>query len=142
MSREGDVERARPVEVHPRDVRPRETRPRDGRRREEGLGEEGPWVNPAPSERSSTAVARKEDRTPTASGRIPLSHGASGALHDTDPSDFKSRLGIADTESEGSGVEEDTRVRKRLFGSGSAADLRKAIVVKEVLGPPLALRED
>ena len=37
---------------------------------------------------------------------------------------------------EGGGVRED------LFGSGSPEELRKAIILKEVLGLPLALRED
>jgi hypothetical protein len=29
-----------------------------------------------------------------------------------------------------------------LFGTGSVEDLQKAIILREVLGPPLALRED
>jgi hypothetical protein len=31
--------------------------------------------------------------------------------------------------------------RTDLFGSGSSEDLRRAVILKEVLGPPLALRE-
>jgi len=42
-------------------------------------------------------------------------------------------------------AEDDSRFRKSvregLFGDGSARELRKAIVLREVLGPPLALRE-
>jgi hypothetical protein len=32
-------------------------------------------------------------------------------------------------------------VRAGLFGDGSARELRKAMVLKEVLGPPVALKE-
>jgi len=42
-------------------------------------------------------------------------------------------------------AEDDSRFRKSvregLFGDGSTRELRKAMVLKEVLGPPLALRE-
>jgi hypothetical protein len=37
---------------------------------------------------------------------------------------------------------DDGGVRGDLFGSGSPEELRKAIILKEVLGLPLALRED
>ena len=33
-------------------------------------------------------------------------------------------------------------VRRELFGDGSPAELRKAIVLREVLGPPVGLREE
>jgi hypothetical protein len=32
--------------------------------------------------------------------------------------------------------------RSPLFGDGSVEELRKAIILKEVLGPPLSLREE
>lgn len=36
----------------------------------------------------------------------------------------------------------ESPLRDDLFGSGMPEDLRKAIILREVLGPPLALRED
>jgi hypothetical protein len=44
-------------------------------------------------------------------------------------------------ESAVSGPQGRSRVREDLFGDGSPRELRKAIVLREVLGPPLALRE-
>jgi hypothetical protein len=36
----------------------------------------------------------------------------------------------------------DSELRDELFGSGAPEDLRKAIILREVLGPPLALKEE
>ncbi len=44
----------------------------------------------------------------------------------------------AQMETEGPG---DRNVRSELFGSGSSKELQKAIILQEVLGPPLSLRE-
>jgi len=36
---------------------------------------------------------------------------------------------------------EPLSIREDLFGSGSPEELRKAIILKEVLGPPVGLRD-
>jgi prepilin-type processing-associated H-X9-DG protein len=47
----------------------------------------------------------------------------------------------SDSEGEGRGREAQT-TRNRLFADGSVEELRKAIILKEVLGPPLSLRDE
>jgi hypothetical protein len=48
--------------------------------------------------------------------------------------------GAGSTEDAGGGVR-CRSLRKKLFGGEFPQDLKKAIILKEVLGPPLALRE-
>ena len=93
--------------------------------------------------RPEAAVARRGEPPPPEERSFPTSHGADGAIHGTKPADFKARLALSRASTEEGEKEEATppELRKALFGSGSSKELRKAIILKEVLGPPMALRE-
>ena len=73
---------------------------------------------------------------------FPASHGAEAVLHKSKRSDFESRLAITRTPSPESKAGRGEGVRAGLFGSGSPEELRKAVILKEVLGLPLSLREE
>lgn len=92
-------------------------------------------------ERPSEAVARREVRPSPSPRPVPASHTADAALHVSDPSDFRSRLGLSATAPGLEGASQ-RRLREELFGGTSPKELRKAIVLKEVLGAPLALRDE
>jgi hypothetical protein len=94
--------------------------------------------------RPAAAVARRRDPAVVPEERsFPTSHGADGALHATRPADFKARLALSRTSTPEAEEEEakPPELRTVLFGSGSSKELRRAIILKEVLGPPMALRE-
>jgi len=100
--------------------------------REEGPRETSP----------ATVVARRESRPPPEERAFPSSHGAEAALHKTDPSDVESRLAVSTPPLPAAGRGGSRRVKAELFGDGSPEDLRKAIILQEVLGEPLAFRKD
>jgi hypothetical protein len=91
-------------------------------------------------DRVAAGVARREEPLPPAVRAFPPSHGANAVLHQTKTENFESRLAVSRTPSSGSGPGEGRGVRAELFGSGSPEELRKAIILSEVLGPPLGLR--
>jgi hypothetical protein len=85
---------------------------------------------------------RRETRPAPVSREFPVSHGADAVLHPTKPSKYESRLA-------GRGIPESVEkpvgrsgIKTRLFGSGSPRDLRKAVVLQEVLGPPVSMKEE
>jgi hypothetical protein len=84
----------------------------------------------------------RETRPKPVSRELPPSHRAGAVLHQTAVSDVESRLGVPASAVPAAGASEEGRVRQDLFGSGSPEELRKAIILKEVLGPPLSLREE
>lgn len=92
-----------------------------------------------PEERRSRVDRPRE----TKARAVPSSHLADAPLHQTRPEDFESRL-AADRRPPPPEPEqgETPAARSRLFGGGSPGELRKAIILKEVLGPPVGLRED
>ncbi len=144
----GDPQRAEPDP--PPEVVPipgsREERPQEDQLREDPPRQEG----------SAASVAPREEPVRVAQRHFPSSHGANAVLHQSEPGDFESRLAVSrpssrDFESRlavsrpssrdlGEGETEGTRAE--LFGSGSPGDLRKAIILSEVLGPPHALKEE
>ena len=144
----GDPQRAEPDP--PPEVVPipasREEMPREGQLREESPRQE----------RSAASTAPREEPVRVASRQFPSSHGANAVLHQSKPGDYESRLAVSrsppgDYESRlavsrsparDSGEGETVGIRAELFGSGSAGDLRKAIILSEVLGPPHALKEE
>jgi len=93
-------------------------------------------------ERPAASVLHRETRASPAPRPFPTSHGANAALHQTRPENFESRLALPrppPPESQRGGARD---VRAGLFGDGSPRELRKAIILKEVLGAPLGLREE
>lgn len=112
-----------------------------------GTREERPWEEPSGEERPredrpEAAMALREGPPPPVVRSFPTSHGADAVLHQTKRGDFESRLAISRTPSPESKRGEGRGVRAGLFGSGSPRELRKAIILKEVLGPALSLREE
>jgi len=99
-------------------------------------------VEEAPVEWAKEERPREEGRPPPVVRSFPTSHGADAVLHQTEPEDYESRLAVSRTPVPGWEQEEGRGVRAGLFGSGSPRELRKAIILKEVLGPPLSLREE
>jgi hypothetical protein len=88
-------------------------------------------------------VEAREVRPAPKARVFPESHGARAALHTAPAEDFESRLGVEKASAlEAEEGEERPRVRVELFGDGSKEELRKAVVLTEVLGPPLSVRED
>ena len=81
------------------------------------------------------------DHTP-APRPFPTSHGADATLHETKPDQYESRLAIASPTAPLSGSGGHGGAREELFGSGSPRELRKAVILQEVLGPPLSLKEE
>ncbi|NNM05114.1 MAG: hypothetical protein HKO65_08435 [Gemmatimonadetes bacterium] len=101
-----------------------------------------PRERPSSERERAPMVARRETRPAPREREFPKSHGAGAALHETEPSDVASRLPVAAGPEERAGGEKAASPRSRLFGDGSPEELRKAIILKEVLGSPLALREE
>jgi hypothetical protein len=114
-------------------------------------------VEPAPEARPRPEPVRRERQRPvpervTPPRNVPPSHTAAGRHHKTAPSDYESRLGISTEEGVGvastdevgvpDAVGESGRVTPmaKLFGTGTKDELRKAIIVKEVLGPPVGMK--
>ncbi len=96
-----------------------------------------------PGETRPAAVApQRGTRAPPSERAFPASHGAEAALHKTKPSDVGSRLAVSASPDPTTGAGEGRSRAAGLFGGGSPEELRKAIILKEVLGQPLALRED
>ena len=103
--------------------------------------------SPPPSEVEPVPISRGEDpreRMPReeSSRDFPASHGAEAALHESRRTDFESRLAITRTPFSDPKAGVGRGVRAGLFGSGSPEELRKAVILKEVLGLPLSLREE
>jgi len=92
---------------------------------------------PPPSEVEPVPAPREET-----SWDFPTSHGAEAVLHESKRSDFESRLAITRTPTPDLKAGGGRGVRAGLFGSGSPEELRKAVILKEVLGLPLSLREE
>jgi len=129
--------RGRPVATKPTDPKPMEA---EGL---EGLEEFEPPEERIEERESRPPPRPRETRPEPAARSFPPSHGAQAALHTGPTGDFESRLKVK--EAPAVKVEEEDerpRVRVELFGDGSTEELRKAVVLKEVLGPPLGLRED
>ncbi len=99
-----------------------------------------PEVPPQSEERPAASSARREDPPPLEERPFPGSHGADVVPPQSKPADFKSRIAVSSAPIE---LEpgETRDIRTALFGSGSPAELRKAFILKEVLDPPLSLRE-
>ena len=83
----------------------------------------------------------REERPVPVPRSFPVSHGASASLHDSSPADFESRLHVAESAQPRREAGADG-VRARLFGKGTKKELRRAVILKEVLSRPLALRDD
>jgi len=93
-------------------------------------------------ERDPENPREEKDRRPVPVPRtFPVSHGASVPLHDSSPADFESRLHVAES-AQPRGEAGADGVRASLFGKGTQKELRRAVILKEVLSPPLALRDD
>jgi len=122
----GETQRAEPEAPPPAEAAPvpwaREERPRE--------------------DRPAAAVALREGPPPPVVRSFPTSHGADAVLHQTKTGDFESRLAVSRTPTPELEPGGGRGVRAGLFGSGSPRELRKAIILKEVLGPPLSLREE
>ncbi len=102
---------------------------------------------PPPSEAEPVLVSTEEEprgeRLREEGPRdFPASHGAEATLHESKRSDFESRLAITRTPTPDPKAGGGEGVRAGLFGSGSPEELRKAVILKEVLGLPLSLREE
>ncbi len=95
-----------------------------------------------PSEAVPVLVSTEEEPREEGPRDFPASHGAEVALHESKRSDFESRLAITRTPFPDLKAEGGGGVRADLFGSGSPEELRKAVILKEVLGLPLSLREE
>ncbi len=107
-----------------------------------GSREERPREEPSRQERQVASVAPREEPVRVSSREFPSSHGANAVLHQSKPGDYESRLAVSRPPARDSGEVETVGIRAELFGSGSAGDLRKAIILSEVLGPPHALKEE
>lgn len=117
---ESDLPERRSRESRPPERRPREVRPRDVARR--------PLPPVAPASRA-----------------VPVSHTAQASLHTTSSGDYRSRLGLEDEQADGvhdaDSASGQPGARAQLFGDGSLGELRKAVILQEVLGPPVGLKE-
>lgn len=132
-----EVEEAAPVEFPsgPGEVRAEETRVRI-------RGVEGGEREGLPrAEETVPADASRAPREPPPDRPLPESHGADAPLHTTKPGEYQKRLGFQGPVAAAAGPAPAHGVRNELFGTGSPEELRKAIVLKEVLGPPKSLRE-
>jgi len=97
---------------------------------------------PPPPEVEPVPISRGEELREERPRDFPASHGAEVALHESKRSDFESRLAITRTPLPDLKAEGGGGVLAGLFGSGSPEELRKAVILKEVLGLPLSLREE
>lgn len=114
--KEGEMRRSREVERRPAG----------------GMESRRPRPSPDGSQPARVPAARE----------FPASHGARPALHTTQPADSEARLGVPRQVRESGSESRSDSVRTELFGGGTLRELRKAIVHQEVLGKPVALRED
>lgn len=105
-----------------------------------GLARGGPPVTEPEAEPEVERVP--EPALAPAPRPFPTSHGASAVLHETKPAAFESRLAVSRSPESGSGAKKKRGVRAGLFGTGSPKELRKAIILQEVLGPPVGMREE
>jgi hypothetical protein len=121
-----DVEEALPPEVEEPDPRERERRvPSD--------------IDPGRD--SPSPVASRSDRVPL-DRKFPRSHGADAILYSEKPALARSgQRAPRDSEDQDMDVAAAS-VRAELFGGGTLKELRKAIVHQEVLGKPVALRDE
>jgi len=99
-------------------------------------------ADPRYEEEASRQVTQDWERPQPKPRAMPSSHGAGAVHHRTAAGDVESRLGVVASPLPGTGKEGGDGVRQELFGSGSAEELRKAIILREVLGRPLGLREE
>jgi hypothetical protein len=127
-------------------VEERGTRPREGssRRESEPVAVDDGYGRPAGEDRrvAQPVPARQVPRNLPPSPAVPVPHDAPAVAHQTEPSDFEARPGIGEA---GGGMPrrvDRPAPRTRLFGDGSRGELRKAVILQEVLGDPLALRKD
>jgi hypothetical protein len=121
-----DVEEAPPPEVE--ELASRERERRVPREREPGRDSPSPMVS-------------RSDRVP-ADRKFPRSHGADAILYSEKPALARSGQ-RAPRDPEYQDVESSAAsVRAELFGGGTLKELRKAIVHQEVLGKPVALRDE
>lgn len=103
---------------------------------------ESPSELPSAEEEAPRRPLPERGRPEPKARAIPASHRAGAVHHRTAVTDVESRLGVVASPVQGTGREPGDGVRQELFGSGSVEELRKAIILKEVLGKPLALREE
>ncbi len=108
----------------PPEARPLGGKPEHGRER----GVMGPWVQPDPL--AGTAPVSLEE-TPRRMASLTAGSGTRAPFAPPSPPSFPTGVGP-----------ERATPRARLFGDGGGADLRRAVLLREVLGPPLALREE
>ena len=94
-----------------------------------------------PRRDSPSPVVSRSERVPVVR-EFPQSHGANAVLHDTKAALATSGLGAPRDLEDRDGESSSASVRAELFGGGTLKELRKAIVHQEVLGTPVALRED
>jgi len=117
--------------------------PREDRQPGEGRGPQEDWQatddRPA-AESPSVGVAQPEGRVPSVP--LPASHGASASPRESFAADFESRIPMAAPSPWGREAGPRNGVRSGLFGQGTTKELRRAIILKEVLSPPLALRDE
>lgn len=105
---------------------------------------EDPPPEPIPSVEEEAAVARRRDREvaagmrPDGPGSLPEEWAPLPAVPEAV---YESRLAAPAQPLTEDLAPKGKKVREELFGDGSPEELRKAIILKEVLGQPLALRE-
>ena len=92
-------------------------------------------------ERKPRPVGREASLAP-APREFPVSRGADAVLHPTPASRFESRLAVRGTTESAEKPVGRSGIKPGLFGSGSPGDLRKAVILQEVLGPPVSMKED
>ena len=93
-------------------------------------------------EKPAAARARRVDLPVPEERPFPASHGADAPLHQTKPNEYGARLAVSQAPDAEAERGKGRGVRGRVFGAGSVEELRKAVILREVLGPPLSLREE
>lgn len=101
--------------------------------------EEDPVLADVP-EREPRPARREAPLAPTR--EFPVSHGADAVLHPAPASRFDSRLAVPETAETAEKSVSRSGIKEGLFGSGSPRDLRKAVVLQEVLGSPVSTKEE
>ncbi len=101
-----------------------------------------PEASPEYEKRSRLELEEYRARPEPAPEEVPPSHRADAVHHKTAVTDVAARLGVTATPAPASAPVEVGGVRGQLFGVGSPEELRKAIILREVLGPPLSMRGD
>lgn len=130
-----------------------------------GPGTAPPGSAEGPQERPRSLEASPGDGDPTPGGRSPeppvrelqIRPRSPETIRQPSPAALKrqeaaaaslalpataSSAGATRTPASGERGREGRDARAQLFGEGSVEELRKAIILKEVLGPPLALRDE